>query len=67
MTKLYDQQRKDSSSERINLEGKLLNRIMKKIADETGFMIEDKVHELLSTHTKKAQIIIKLDQVFQVT
>ncbi|KAH0533709.1 dynein regulatory complex protein 1 [Cotesia glomerata] len=65
MTKLYDQQRKDSSSERINLEGKLLNRIMKKIADETGFMIEDKVHELLSTHTKKAQIIIKLDQVFQ--
>lgn len=60
------QLKKDTSPERVNLERKLLNYIMKMISDQTGFLIEDKVHELLKIHTQKAQVVIKLDHVFQV-
>ncbi|XP_057325450.1 dynein regulatory complex protein 1 isoform X2 [Microplitis mediator] len=65
MIKLCQLKKKDTSPERVNLERKLLNYIMKMISDQTGFLIEDKVHELLKIHTQKAQIVIKLDHVFQ--
>lgn len=52
--------------EEINLERKLLLHIMKLISDRAGFLIEDKLKELLVNHSNENQIIVRLDNVFQV-
>lgn len=49
-----------------NLERLLLNHILKEISDHTGFLIEDRLRELLAPHTRNDNIIIRLDNVFQV-
>ncbi|XP_043476968.1 dynein regulatory complex protein 1 [Leptopilina heterotoma] len=51
--------------EEINLERKLLVHIMKLISDRAGFLIEDKLKELLLNHSSENQIIVRLDSVFQ--
>lgn len=52
--------------EEINLERKLLVHIMKLISDRAGFLIEDKLKELLLNQSNENQIIVRLDNVFQV-
>lgn len=52
--------------EEINLERRLLNRIIKQIADCCDYLIEDKLLELLLPYTTNDQLVIRLDNVFQV-
>lgn len=52
--------------EEINLERRLLNHIMKQIADCCDYLIENKLLELLLPYTAKDQLVIRLDNVFQV-
>jgi len=55
-----------STIEEINLERQLLNRIIKQISDRCDYLIEDKLLELLLPYTTNDQLIIRLDNVFQV-
>ena len=52
--------------EEINLERKMLVHIMKQISDCSGFLIEEKLRELLIKQSPKNRIIVRLDNVFQV-
>lgn len=52
--------------EEINLERRLLNHIIKQIADCCDYLIENKLLELLLPYTAKDQLVIRLDNVFQV-
>ncbi|XP_024890506.1 dynein regulatory complex protein 1 isoform X2 [Temnothorax curvispinosus] len=54
-----------STIEEINLERRLLNRIIKNIADRCDYLIEDRLLELLLPYTANDQLIIRLDNVFQ--
>ncbi|XP_011706979.1 PREDICTED: dynein regulatory complex protein 1 homolog, partial [Wasmannia auropunctata] len=49
----------------MNLERRLLNRIVKQIADRCDYLIEDRLLELLLPYTANDQLIIRLDNVFQ--
>ncbi|GAB1866000.1 UPF0407 protein CG10958 [Camponotus japonicus] len=51
--------------EEINLERRLLNHIIKQIADCCVYLIENKLLELLLPYTAKDQLVIRLDNVFQ--
>ncbi|KAM0731882.1 Dynein regulatory complex protein 1-like protein [Formica fusca] len=51
--------------EEINLERRLLNHIIKQIANSCDYLIENKLLELLLPYTAKDQLIIRLDNVFQ--
>ncbi|KAL6440299.1 hypothetical protein ACFW04_003104 [Cataglyphis niger] len=51
--------------EEINLERRLLNHIIKQIADSCDYLIENKLLELLLPYTAKDQLVIRLDNVFQ--
>lgn len=55
-----------STIEEMNLERRLLNRIVKQIADRCDYLIEDRLLELLLPYTANDQLIIRLDNVFQV-
>lgn len=55
-----------STIEEINLERQLLNRIIKQISDRCDYLIEDKLLELLLPYTANDQLVIRLDNVFQV-
>lgn len=55
-----------STIEEINLERRLLNRIIKHIADRCDYLIEDRLLELLLPYTANDQLVIRLDNVFQV-
>ncbi|XP_015112536.1 dynein regulatory complex protein 1 [Diachasma alloeum] len=63
--KLCSPEKRSISPERKLQEQKILNHIMRQISDQTGFLIEDKMRELLSTHSDNDQIVIRLDNVFQ--
>ncbi|XP_011299599.1 dynein regulatory complex protein 1 [Fopius arisanus] len=63
--KLCAPEKRDISPERKLQEQKLLNHIMRQISDQTGFLIEDKMRDLLSTHVNDDQVVIRLDNVFQ--
>lgn len=52
--------------EELNLERRLLNHILKQIADSCDYLIENKLLELLLPYTAKDQLVIRLDNVFQV-
>lgn len=52
--------------EEINLERRLLNHIIKHIAECCDYLIEDKLLELLLPYTANDQLVIRLDNVFQV-
>lgn len=54
-----------STIEEMNLERRLLNRIVKQIADRCDYLIEDRLLELLLPYTANDQLIIRLDNVFQ--
>ncbi|CAL1676124.1 unnamed protein product [Lasius platythorax] len=51
--------------EEINLERRLLNHIIKQIADRCDYLIENELLELLLPYTAKDQLVIRLDNVFQ--
>ncbi|KAL0107505.1 hypothetical protein PUN28_014670 [Cardiocondyla obscurior] len=51
--------------EEINLERRLLNHIIKHIADHCDYLIEDKLLEMLLPYTANDQLVIRLDNVFQ--
>ncbi|XP_063984199.1 dynein regulatory complex protein 1 isoform X2 [Diachasmimorpha longicaudata] len=63
--KLCSPEKRHISPEGKLQEQKILNHIMRQISDQTGFLIEDKMRELLSTHGDNDQIVIRLDNVFQ--
>ncbi|XP_014480631.1 PREDICTED: dynein regulatory complex protein 1 [Dinoponera quadriceps] len=54
-----------STIEEINLERRLLNHIIKLIADRCDYLIEDKLLQLLVPYTANDQLVIRLDNVFQ--
>ncbi|XP_019886225.2 dynein regulatory complex protein 1 [Ooceraea biroi] len=54
-----------STIEGINLERRLLNHIIKHIADQCDYLIENKLLELLLPYTTNDQLIVRLDNVFQ--
>ncbi|XP_032669249.1 dynein regulatory complex protein 1 isoform X2 [Odontomachus brunneus] len=54
-----------STIEEINLERRLLNHIIKLIADRCDYLIEDKLLQLLLPYTANDQLVIRLDNVFQ--
>lgn len=56
-----------STIEEINLERRLLNHIIKLIVDRCDYLIEDRLLELLLPYTANDQLVIRLDNVFQVT
>lgn len=56
-----------STLQEINLERRLLNHIIKHISDRCDYLIEDGLLELLSPFTANDQLVIRLDNVFQVT
>lgn len=64
--KVLDFHEKPNNLEDLNLERKLLNHILELISDHTGFLIEDRLKELLIPHSNRDNIIIRLDNVFQV-
>nr|XP_012229395.1 PREDICTED: dynein regulatory complex protein 1 [Linepithema humile] len=51
--------------EEINLERRLLNHIIKHIADSCDYLIENRLLELLLPYTANDQLVIRLDNVFQ--
>ncbi|KAL6267785.1 hypothetical protein P5V15_000856 [Pogonomyrmex californicus] len=51
--------------EEINLERRLLNHIIKHIANRCDYLIEDRLLELLLPYTANDQLIIRLDNIFQ--
>ncbi|XP_025154296.1 dynein regulatory complex protein 1 [Harpegnathos saltator] len=54
-----------STIEEINLERRLLNHIMKLIADRCDYLIEDKLLQLLLPYTTNDQLVIRLANIFQ--
>ncbi|XP_011882774.1 PREDICTED: dynein regulatory complex protein 1-like isoform X2 [Vollenhovia emeryi] len=54
-----------STIEEINLERRLLNHIIKHIADRCDYLLEDRLLELLLPYTANDQLVIRLDNVFQ--
>ena len=64
--KIFETSQTSKRLDTINLERRLLNHILKLISDHSGFLIEDKLRELLSSHTSNDNIIIRLENVFQV-
>jgi len=52
--------------EQINLERRLLNHIIQHVADQCDYLIEDKLLELLLPYTINDQLVVRLDNVFQV-
>ncbi|XP_043274905.1 dynein regulatory complex protein 1 [Venturia canescens] len=63
--KLLKIHEKPRNLEDLNLERKLLNHILQQISDHTGFLIEDRLKELLAPHSSHDNNIIRLDNVFQ--
>ncbi|KAH0952940.1 hypothetical protein HN011_007629 [Eciton burchellii] len=51
--------------EQINLERRLLNHIIRHVADQCDYLIEDKLLELLLPYTINDQLVVRLDNVFQ--
>ncbi|XP_020291637.1 dynein regulatory complex protein 1 isoform X2 [Pseudomyrmex gracilis] len=51
--------------EEINLERRLLNHIIKHIADCCDYLIEDRLLSLILPYTANDQLVIRLDNVFQ--
>lgn len=52
--------------EDINLERRLLNHIMEHISEKSNYLIDDNIQKLLLPYTTENNIIIRLDNVFQV-
>lgn len=50
----------------IKLEREVLNNILKQISNCSGYLIEDKLQELIVNCTEEEKTIIRLDNVFQV-
>ncbi|XP_012279027.1 dynein regulatory complex protein 1 [Orussus abietinus] len=63
--KVCEKHKPATDLQEINLERQLLRRIIIQISDRCGFLIEDRLRELLAPHSSKDKIVIKLDNVFQ--
>ena len=50
----------------MKLERQVLNNILKQISNRSGYLIEDKLLELIADRNEEEKTIITLDSVFQV-
>lgn len=64
--KMYEPYSPATTLEEINLERKMLLRIVEQISDRSEFLIEEKLRELLIEQSTENRIIIQIDKVFQV-
>lgn len=56
----------EKSPSEIRLEKQVLNNILKQISNTSGYLIENKLQELILHRSEEEKTIIKLDNVFQV-
>lgn len=56
---------KDTAAEQMQMK-RLLKHILQKIADNTGFLIEKRLFDILKPYTKQDTTLIALDNVFNV-
>ncbi|KAK2580856.1 hypothetical protein KPH14_005933 [Odynerus spinipes] len=56
--------KKANTLEDINLERRLLNRIMGHVSEQSNFLIEDIIEELLLPYSSEDNVVIRLDNVF---
>lgn len=53
--------------EKLHAKERLLQNILKLVADNSDFLVEQKLNELLGPHTDKKKMLIKIDNVFTVS
>ncbi|KAJ8681141.1 hypothetical protein QAD02_016928 [Eretmocerus hayati] len=63
--KIYDCDRLERTPSELELERRILNNILKQISECSGYLIEDKLQELIASRTEEEKTIIRLDNVFQ--
>lgn len=65
--KIFEYEKTEKSALDTKLEREVLNNILKQISRCSGYLIEDKLQELISNRSEEEKTIIRLDNVFQVS
>ncbi|KDR12480.1 dynein regulatory complex protein 1 isoform X2 [Zootermopsis nevadensis] len=55
---------RNEDMEKLHAKERLLQNILKLVADNSDFLVEQKLNELLGPHTDKKKMLIKIDNVF---
>lgn len=63
---IFQREKKEKSLTEARLEREVLSNILKQISNCSGYLIEDKLQELISNRNEEDKTIIRLDNVFQV-
>lgn len=58
---------RNEDMEKLHAKERLLQNILKLVADNSDFLVEQKLNELLGPHTDKKKMLIKIDNVFTVS
>ncbi|XP_008212645.1 dynein regulatory complex protein 1 [Nasonia vitripennis] len=62
---IFQYEKKEKSALETKLEREVLSNILKQISQCSGYLIEDKLQEMISSRNEEEKTIIRLDNVFQ--